>query len=322
MRLLLILSLTFVLAACQSATDPALPGGGTPPDSASSSTVQTDADAYQAVADSALASLGPDVDPSQIVSLGGPITETVYALGMGENVIGADQSSLYPEGVLEKPRLNYFRQTSAEGVLSLAPTLVLASDETGPPEVLDQIRSAGTPVLAIPSPETIAEAEARIALIGRVLGREAEADSLSDRMRRQLAEAESLRPEEAPRALFIYARGAGLVQVLGTGTTADLVLRLAGAENAAGIEGNAPLTAEAVAAAQPDVVVIPARGLESIGGVEGLFAQPGLAQTPAGASQRVVAVDDALLLGLGPRVGEGVIELARGLSASPVAEAQ
>ena len=81
----------------------------------------------------------PDVvHPSRIVTIGGPITEAVYALGLGANVVGTDQSSIYPAEILEKPRLSYFRQTSAEGVLSLSPTLVVALDESGPPGVLEQ----------------------------------------------------------------------------------------------------------------------------------------------------------------------------------------
>lgn len=257
----------------------------------------------------------PAADASRVVVIGGPLAETVYALGLGDAVVGADRSSLYPADVLAKPRLDYFRQTSAEGVLSLGPTLVLATDEAGPPGVLDQIRAAGVPVVSVASPETVGGALARVRELGRVLGRPAQADSVVAQMERQLAQAEALRPAVPPRALFVYARGAGLVQVFGAGTAADVVLGLAGAVNAAGdVDGNVPLTAEAVAAARPDVVVIPSRSLESLGGAEGLFAQPGLAQTPAGAARRVVAVDDALLLGLGPRLGEGVAALARGLA--------
>ena len=255
------------------------------------------------------------VDTSRVVTLGGPVTETVYALGLGDRVVGTDRSSLYPAEILDKPRLGYFRQTSAEGVLSLDPTLVLALDESGPPGVLAQIEAAGVPVVRAPSPRTVEGAVARLEALGALLGRASQADSLVARMVADLEAAEAVRPATPPRALFVYARGAGLVQVLGRDTPADLVLQLAGAENAAGVEGTVPLTAEAVAAARPDVVVIPERGLESLGGPDGLFAQPGLAQTPAGAARRVVAVDDALLLGLGPRLGEGVEALARGLAA-------
>ncbi|MEM1055262.1 MAG: hemin ABC transporter substrate-binding protein [Bacteroidota bacterium] len=275
-----------------------------------------------AAADSTTAAetaLVTDVQPAEnadrIVTLGGPITETVYALGMGESVVGADQSSLFPADVMEKPRLNYFRQTSAEGVLSLEPTLVIASEGAGPPGVLDQIRDAGVEVLTTPEVQSVEGAEERVRMVATMIGRDAEADRVIDAMRAELAEVEAVQPETPPRALFVYARGAGTVMVSGTGTSAEAVMRLAGAENAVSdFEEFQPLTAEAMVAAAPDVIVIPERGLESIGGVDGLLRQPGVAETPAGQNRRVVAVDDALLLGFGPRIGEGVRALAEGLS--------
>jgi iron complex transport system substrate-binding protein len=136
-------------------------------------------------------------------------------------------------------------------------------------------------------------------------------------MHAQLAGADSLRLLRAPRALFVYARGAGLINVSGTGTAAELVMELAGAQNAVTeFKGFKPLTAEAVVTSAPEVVIIPERGLRSLGGKDELFNQPGLAQTPAGRARLVIAVDDALLLGLGPRIGEGVKTLARELHAA------
>ena len=251
------------------------------------------------------------------MTIGGPVTETVYALGLGERVVGTDASSLYPAEILDGPRLDYFRQTSAEGVLSLSPTLVLAVEGTGPPGVVEQIRAAGVPVVLTPEVSTVEDAERRLLAIGRLLDREDAARGLAERMRDELAAAEALRPPRAPRALFVYARGAGTLLVSGTGNPADAVLRLAGAENTVtAFEGYRPLTAEAVAGAAPDVIVLPEKSLESIGGLDGLFALPGMAQTPAAAARRVVTVDDALLLSFGPRLGQAVAELARGLRAS------
>ena len=251
------------------------------------------------------------------MTIGGPVTETVYALGLGERVVGTDASSLYPAEILDGPRLDYFRQTSAEGVLSLSPTLVLAVEGTGPPGVVEQIRAAGVPVVLTPEVSTVEDAERRLLAIGRLLDREDAARGLAERMRDELAAAEALRPSPTPRALFVYARGAGTLLVSGTGNPADAVLRLAGAENTVtAFEGYRPLTAEAVAGAAPDVIVLPEKSLESIGGLDGLFALPGMAQTPAAAARRVVTVDDALLLSFGPRLGQAVAELARGLRAS------
>ena len=257
----------------------------------------------------------PSVDAGRIVTLGGPVTETVYALGLGDAVVGTDRSSLFPESILGKPRLDYFRQTSAEGVLSLEPTLVIAIEGTGPAGVLDQIRAAGVPVEVVPEVTSVEGATARVEALGRMLGRDAQAAEVAARMR---SEVEAVEPVAGVRALFVYARGAGVVLVSGTNNAADAVLRLAGATNAVtAFEDFRPLTAEAVADAAPDVIVLPARGLESLGGIDGLLRQPGLAQTPAGRARRVVTVDDALLLGFGPRVGEGVRALADSLRAVP-----
>jgi iron complex transport system substrate-binding protein len=256
------------------------------------------------------------VDASRIVALGGPVTETLAALGFDEQIVATDRSSLWPESLVQKPRLDYFRQTSAEAVLAQRPTLVVALVGTGPLAVVEQIESAGVPVLTAPEALSVGDAVARVRMLGAALGREAAADSVVRQMERELDAASAMRPETPPRALFVYARGAGLVMTFGQETAADAVLRLAGAENAVtGFEGSRPLTAEGVVSAAPEVIVIPARGLESVGGIDGLLQKPGLAQTPAGKARRVVAVDDALLLGFGPRLGQGIADLAKGLSA-------
>ncbi len=295
-RLFLLVSLVAAASACTEAPRNAAPAA---PDS------------------SATAASADPSDPSRIVTIGGPVTEIVYALGLGDRIVGADRSSLNPAAVLALPRLDYFRQTSAEGVLSLSPSLVLAVEGTGPPGVIEQIRAAGVRVEVMPEVVDPATAAARVRRIGEILGRTAQADSLVDVMTREIAAAETERPATPPRALFVYARGAGVVLAAGTGGAPAAVLRLAGAENAVtAFEGYRPLTAEAVAAAQPDVIVVPKASLGSLGGIDGLLRQPGLAETPAGKARRIVVVDDALLLGFGPRVGEGVRDLARGLTAA------
>lgn len=256
------------------------------------------------------------LDATRIVSMGGPITEIVYALGLGDRIVGTDLSSLYPAEIQSKPRLGYFRQASAEGIVSVRPTLVIALDGLGPPAVADQVRAAGVSVYVLPEAETLEDAEARVEAIGRLLAVEDAAAELVRRMRSELAEATAHRPAPGIRALFVYARGAGVVQVSGSQTAAETMMTLAGLENAISeFEGFRPLTAEAVITAAPDVIVMPTRGMESLGGWEGLLKQPGLAQTPAGRNGRIIAVDDAILLGLGPRVGEGVRAMVASINA-------
>jgi iron complex transport system substrate-binding protein len=245
-----------------------------------------------------------------IVVMSGALTESVFALGWGDRVVGVDISSVYPASVSALPQLGYFRTMSAEGVLGLGPDLVIVPDDAGPPGVVDQIRSAGVRVAVLPSVTTIDGARARIRAMGTLLDRPAEAAARVEALDRALAAAP--RPAVAPKVLFVYARGAGTLQVAGDGTAVEAMIELAGGENAVtGFEGYRPLTAEAVVTAAPDVILFTDRGLASVGGVDAVLGTPGVALTPAGAARRVVSLDDLLLLGFGPRTGEAVVALAR-----------
>ena len=258
----------------------------------------------------------PDADPRRIVTLGGSVTEIVYALGAGDQVVGVDASSVYPEAATEKPNVGYFRKVPAEGVLSLNPSLVLALEGTGPPTVFEQFRSAGVRTVQVPDTPSVTGAKQKIQTIGDLLGRSARGDSLIAAMERDLDEARALRAEAAskPRVLFVYARGSGTMNVAGRGTSAAAMIELAGGENAiTGFEGFKPMSAEAVVEAEPDVILALTRGLESIGGTKGLLEQPGIPLTPAGKQKRIVAMDDLLLLGFGPRLGTAVKRLTKKL---------
>ncbi|MDC0673085.1 heme/hemin ABC transporter substrate-binding protein [Nannocystis radixulma] len=254
--------------------------------------------------------------PLRIVTLGGPVTEAVFALGAGERVVGVDLSSVYPESAAALPRVGYYRQFSAEGVLGLRPDLVIASDAAGPATALEQLRTAGVRLELLPAGENLDAARGNITRIAAAIGRPDAAAAVLADLDAELAEVDRLRARATsrPRVLFVYARGPGRLLVAGRDTGGAELVRLAAADNAGdALTGMKPWSAEAVVAAAPDVVVLPTRGLESLGGVPGLLALPGLAETPAGRDQRVVAVDDLKLLGFGPRVGQGLHELVLAL---------
>ncbi len=264
----------------------------------------------------ALASEGsPAGDPPvrRVVCLGGALTETVFALGLGDEVVAVDASSAYPEQAGRLASLGYYRQVGAEGILSLRPTLVLASSEAGPPATFEQLRAAGVQVVQIEHGHTAKQTQRAILELGEVLEKEAEALRLAERVGRELEFAQRMvaTATSSPRVLFIYARGGAVMNVSGTGTAADEMIRLAGGVNAiSGYEGFRPLTAEALVVAKPDVILLMNMGLESVGGAEGLLEAPGVTLTPAGMNRRIVSMDDQLLLGFGPRLGLAVSELA------------
>lgn len=251
---------------------------------------------------------------SRVVSVGGSLTEIVYALEATDGLVGTDTSSGYPEAATRLPQVGYQRRLSAEGVLSLNPTLVLATADAGPPAAIVQIRSAGVPVMVVPNARTTDGVKEKIRAIARALDREEKGEELARNLEADLLLAQKFvaTAEKKPRVLFIYARGQGTMMVSGSGTSAHTMIQLAGAINAvSGYENYKPLTAEALVAASPDVILMLTSGLESLGGVDGLLKTPGLALTPAGQNRRIVAMDGLYLLGFGPRTGKAVLELAR-----------
>jgi len=254
---------------------------------------------------------GTSAAAPRIVSIGGPVTEIVYALGAGGEVVGVDTSSTYPEPASRLPQVGYQRRLSAEGVLSLQPDVVLATSDAGPPAALEQLKAV-VKVVEVPAVYSIAGAKAKIRLIARILGREAQGEQLVAALHRDLAAAQALldKVRTQPTVLFLYARGLGTLYVSGTGTAADAMIRLAGGVNAVTeYEDFKPFTSEAVVAAAPEVLLMLERGLDSVGGVEGLLKLPGMALTEAAREQRIVAMDDLYLSGFGPRLGAAIKDM-------------
>lgn len=257
----------------------------------------------------------------RIVTLGGDVTETAFALGFGDEVVGTDRGSLYPPRIHELPRLDYHRQMSAEGILSLDPTIVLLTAEAGPPTAIEQLVSAGVEIITIPNEPSTSGAEEKIRAVASALEADAAAAEFLADWRTKLEEAKSLAEsyEAQPSVLFLYSRpGLGAPMVGGSGTPADVMITLAGGTNAAAaINDFRPLTPEALLDLNSDVVLMLDKGFETVGGVEGLMALPGMGETSAGKSGRFVHLPDDLMLTFGPRLPEAITRLAEAIHNTP-----
>lgn len=268
-------------------------------------------------------------DVSRILALdiSGTIAATVFGLGLGDNIVGRDTSTAF-EGTEELPIVLKSGHTlNAEAILELAPTVVLTDTSIGPKEVRQQLRDAGVPVVMISSDRRIHNIDQLFDEVSTALGVPSRGEALTDRV---LADIESARAEVAqiapaeasarPRMLFLYARGtANVYYIFGHDSGADSLIEAIGAVDVAteiGWEGMKPMTAEALAAAKPDVIVMMSEGLASVGGIDGLIERiPAVAQTPAGEHGRVIDMDDTEVLGFGPRTGDVIRALARALYA-------
>ncbi|MFT3689234.1 heme/hemin ABC transporter substrate-binding protein [Paenirhodobacter sp.] len=244
-------------------------------------------------------------EPQRVVSLGGAVTEIVVALGAQGDLIGRDTTSEYPASVTALPDVGYVRALNPEGVMALGPDLILAEDNAGPPEAITVLRAAGIPFVQLPDPHTPEGVVEKIARVGEALGRKAEADRLAADFRARMA---AIPAREGPpkRVLFILSTQGGKVMAGGEGTSAEAIIRLAGAESVAtGFKGYKPMTDEAILNAAPDVILM----MDREGALDDVLAQPALASTPAAKAGAVVRMNGMLLLGFGPRLPEAVEQL-------------
>ena len=247
---------------------------------------------------------------ARIVTLSGEFSEIVWELGLGDNLVGVDLSSDFPAAEMRlKPKVGVERRLFAEPILALDPTVVIGDIDAQPPDVIDQVRAAGVPVVILPRVVGVDAPAEKIRLVAQVLGVTAVGNDLAVLVQSQIdaALAPVAQAESQPRVAVVYIATQDQILLLGSNTVFEGLLEAIGAQDVgptAGFEGFVPLTAEAIAAAAPDVIITARRGFDDRGGMEGFVELPGIAQTPAGAARRVLVYDDSLLLTLGPRTGQ------------------
>ncbi|MEY8880901.1 hemin ABC transporter substrate-binding protein [Donghicola sp. XS_ASV15] len=241
-----------------------------------------------------------------VVSVGGPITEIIFALEEQDRLIARDTTSVYPPEALGLPDVGYMRRLSAEGVLSVGPDMIIARDTSGPPEVLEQLQAASIPVVLVHDafdPDAILSA---IDTVGAALDVPAKAAELSATVQADLDALAERRAEitEKKRVIFVLSADAGRLNVAGRGTGADGLITMAGGINAVadGFDGYKLMNNEALLTANPDVVLMlaPRPGTDHSLTPADLQTHPGLLPTAAGAASAIRQVP-AAALGFGPR---------------------
>lgn len=258
-------------------------------------------------------------DPAErIVSIGGSITEIVYALDQQHRLIARDTTSTWPETALHLPDVGYVRGLSPEGVLSVNPDLVLAEADAGPPEALAVLKEAGVPLMLIPDDPTGAGILEKIRAVGAALDVAAQAGALIDDVAAQLdrvtLRAEAIAEGERKRVLFVLSGEGGRILAAGRNTEAATVIGMAGAINVFdGFEGYKPVSDEAIVQAAPDVIVMMTRGGMVTVDDATLFEMPAIAATPAGENRAVIRMGGQYLLGFGPRTAQAVQDFADAL---------
>tara|TARA_R110002096_G_scaffold183757_16_gene361953 strand:- start:3199 stop:4086 length:888 start_codon:yes stop_codon:yes gene_type:complete len=248
---------------------------------------------------------------SRIITLGGSVTETVYALGVGDRVIATDESSTFPSAVFRLPRVPYLRNLTSEGLISLGSSLIISSDDANPKSVIDQIRSAGTDVLLVEENESLEGMIAKVRNIAKAIGKEQEGEVIIQKNELEYHLADSLRKtlNSAPKVLFVLSvRGESTFMVAGANSSASVMIELAGGQNAVtDFDGYKTISNEAIVAANPDYILVMHSRLDEIRA--GIEKTPAVNLTKAVVNNNVIGMDGNYLLGFGPRFGAAIIEL-------------
>jgi len=251
-----------------------------------------------ALAGICLAALSSAQAAERIVSIGGDVTEIVYALGAGDELVARDSTSTHPDKATKLPDVGYMRQLNAEGMLSTRPTLVRSADLAQPSLALQQVAQSNVKVVRVPGNPTLDTVVQKIEVVATALNRQAEGDKLIANYHSQLKAVKGT-PLHV-KVLFIMSHGGMSAMAAGQNTAADAIITSSGAQNAMqGFSRYRPLSQEGIVAAAPDLLLLTPDGVKTLGGIDNVWQLPGMALTPAGRNKRVLVVDDMALLGFG-----------------------
>jgi iron complex transport system substrate-binding protein len=251
---------------------------------------------------------------SRVVVLANGVAEIIQSLNAQSVIVGRDISST-EDSLSDIPIVTSGHQVLPEKVIALKPDLVLIDASTGPKSAIEAIRSAGIKVIQTPESWSLADLPIKVRAVGDAIGAQDQAEDLVQQLNQSLRVSTV---KNSPRVAFLYLRGTSSVYLIGgAGSGADSMLDAIGAIDIGAQSLDRPfntLTAESLAELNPDVILVMSKGLESVGGVQGLLKLPGVGQTKAGKNSAVIDVDDSLLLSFGPRTPSLVEALAKALN--------
>jgi len=251
-----------------------------------------------------------EAEPQKIVSLIPSNTEIAYALGLGEKIVGVSDFDNYPEDVKTKTKIGGM-EFNVEKIISLKPDLVLAhaSSAHNSKDGLQQLKDAGITVLVVNNAASFDDVYASIELIGKATGTADKAEQVIHDMKAKLAEVKEKAkqiPADKQASVWIEVSPPPQLYTTGKGTFMDEMLQIISAKNVAGsLEGWPMVTEEQAVAYKPDVIIT------TYGGAEQVIERAAWKDVPAVKNKRVYDVNTDLVSRPGPRLVEGVEELAK-----------
>jgi iron complex transport system substrate-binding protein len=250
--------------------------------------------------------------PMRIVSADGSLTEIIYALHREDVLVGVDTTSSFPVQAKSLAQIGYKRDISAEGVISLEPNLLIATDDSGPDKTLNQIEAAGILVKRYSDNASLATVKEKVIGVAELLDMRPQGELLWQSIKHDVEQAQlKIDPSKQPiKVLFILSIKSGSPIVAGDDTPVTEMIRLAGGVNAvSGFNGYKAISLEALIAAQPEAILMVSDRVQHKD-IEALLSNPAISQTPAGKNKHLVTMDALLMIGFGPRIGQAISTLS------------
>lgn len=237
--------------------------------------------------------------PSRVVSLAPSLTETVFALGAGDRIVGVTDYDAFPPAVASLPRVGSFAAPSLEAIAALRPDLVLATEDGNPEAAVAKLRSLGIPV-AVYTPRTFAQIEETCRALAATFGLQAKGSSLANALAARRGKvAAAINGEPAVRCVLLLSVSP-LIACSKTTFLHDLIATAGGDNLAAALPGNYPvLSPEGLVLMAPSVVILSTM-------------EPGNPSPPPG-GWRTIRIDPDLAARPGPRLYDALESLAAAL---------
>lgn len=250
----------------------------------------------------------------RIVVAGDALTEIVFDLGAGEDIVGVDGSSRYPKQVTQLPQIGNVKLLNIEAVLSLTPSLVISFDDAEIANVLKQISQAKVEVLTLKRvPSTVELLYENINKIAVKLDRAKEGQKLIKRIQNDLSLIQNRTATSRQKTKVLCLMNMeGNIFIAGKNTAIDALITIAGGENLATHNSVRTYTSESLIAMNPEVIILTNHSIEELGGFDKINTIPGITETDAYKNHGIVIIDDSYLFAIGPRVVEVVFKLFNG----------
>lgn len=237
--------------------------------------------------------------------------EITFALGAQQNVVGVDLSSTFPPEIKKLPTVGYHRALSIEAILAMKPSLVLHDNNIGPDHVVKQLEDLKIPMKVFDTKAEDIDSLQQLTLeMGQYFHQEARAKEINQRLAAdmQVALDRNQSFKDKPKVLVIhFGRASNVYLVMTKKNVAGKMIAWAGGEMAVeDVKGMKQLSAEVIAAADPDIILVTDYGYDQLGSIQKIIELPGVAATRAAKSERIYRVEESDLAYLGPRTGKNV----------------